>query len=243
MANIHKTVDKPLRLKGKEDSWKNFFRVMYGKKHAMIMADGSSLGNFWAFVQHLEEQYRDMRSKVVLNTGGAKGSDYLFERLGEDMNYNVKVYSFEGHNCNSPNLVLLGRKKLDEASKLIKQVAKSINRKYPSKYYTSSLIKRNYWIIKNSKSVYMINMVENLSRGTLWGFEIAKRLKRPIYLLDVYKGWFKYNYVYKKFIKEDDPPTPEEAFAGIGTRKIPTKRLMYVEKEIQKLLKPKSFLF
>lgn len=60
--------EKHIYLKLKKSSWDNFFRVINNRKNPIEMIDNSSIGNFWASIQHLEEQFRE-------------NTDSLFNRL------------------------------------------------------------------------------------------------------------------------------------------------------------------
>lgn len=46
----------------KRDSWDWFFDTIYHLNKPLERLDGKSLGNFWAIVQHLEQQVRDSAS-------------------------------------------------------------------------------------------------------------------------------------------------------------------------------------
>ena len=49
---------KKIKLSGFRESWENLFSVMNNRKEPIKRMDGSSLGNFWAFLQHLEWQFK-----------------------------------------------------------------------------------------------------------------------------------------------------------------------------------------
>jgi hypothetical protein len=46
-----------MKLEGKDSSWENFFDVVFNLKNPIERQDGRSISNFWAFVQHLQQQY------------------------------------------------------------------------------------------------------------------------------------------------------------------------------------------
>ena len=47
-----------IALELKRDSWEWLFKVLYGQKKGLVAPIGEhGLGNFWAIVQHLEDQY------------------------------------------------------------------------------------------------------------------------------------------------------------------------------------------
>lgn len=50
------TINK-IKLEGMVSSWENFFEVIREREDPIRRRDGKSLGNFWAFLQHLEQQY------------------------------------------------------------------------------------------------------------------------------------------------------------------------------------------
>lgn len=49
-----------IKLTGFKDSWENFFEVIKYRKTTIERRDGKSMGNFWAFIQHLESSYKDI---------------------------------------------------------------------------------------------------------------------------------------------------------------------------------------
>lgn len=49
--------EEKVRLEANKSSWHNFFNVMNDLKSPIRRNSGESLGNFWAFVQHLQYQY------------------------------------------------------------------------------------------------------------------------------------------------------------------------------------------
>ena len=50
---------KTIELKLTQESWNNFFRVMNNRKNTIKLIDGSSLGNFWACIQFLQQQFEE----------------------------------------------------------------------------------------------------------------------------------------------------------------------------------------
>ena len=81
------TRDPDIYLKLKKSSWDNFFRVMNNRKNSIELVDGSSLGNFWACIQHLEQQF-----KSPIKTADPKDkSEYWLSRLCEKLD---KIYDY-----------------------------------------------------------------------------------------------------------------------------------------------------
>lgn len=55
--------DEALKLQLQKESWRWFFDTMFNNKNTVERNDGRSLGNFWAIVQHLQEQFNNHYGK------------------------------------------------------------------------------------------------------------------------------------------------------------------------------------
>lgn len=51
-------INKDMFLRLKQSSWENLFKVIYNLKNPIEKRDNSSIGNFWASIQSIEDQYR-----------------------------------------------------------------------------------------------------------------------------------------------------------------------------------------
>ncbi len=58
LGEVRKSGDVFLKLKF--DSWWWFFNTIYNNKNTVERADGQSSGNFWAIIQHMQDQFQRM---------------------------------------------------------------------------------------------------------------------------------------------------------------------------------------
>lgn len=56
-------INETVFLGGKPGSWENFFDVMNNRKGTIERIDGKSIGNFWAFVQMLQDRFLETRNE------------------------------------------------------------------------------------------------------------------------------------------------------------------------------------
>jgi hypothetical protein len=59
----HIDLSKVIPLTGKQESWENFFDVLFNLKAPIERLDGGSLSNFWAFIQTLQEKFIVIQKK------------------------------------------------------------------------------------------------------------------------------------------------------------------------------------
>ena len=166
-------------------------------------------------------------------SGGAKGADTawavaLNERgvvtthyIGEKGATNIK-------NRKVPGIIReLSRDELSEATRAVKKAAETMSDtdkpyELPAEPYVKDLIFRNYHIIKYGKPVYAIGWKRGDSKvegGTGWGVEMAKQMKKPIFLFDqATNKWNAYDYSLKRFKIIDEAPKLSKRPAVIGSR-------------------------
>jgi len=53
-----------ISLTAKKNSWEWFFDTIFNCKKSIERKDGKSLGNFWAIVQHLQQQFIENNKDV-----------------------------------------------------------------------------------------------------------------------------------------------------------------------------------
>ncbi|MCK9446589.1 hypothetical protein M0Q50_06985 [bacterium] len=159
------------------------------------------------------------------HTGGAPGADSVFEFECKYADYNVIVYSFDGHNTKSPNRKLISQEELNESFKFIKntnlRLHRNLNNLSP---YVKNLLARDYYQVFNSDAVYAIGLLDTYNTvkgGTGYACSCAIDLHKPIYLFDQDKNyWMNYEFLLNKFVIYNEIPKLTENFAGIGTRDI-----------------------
>jgi hypothetical protein len=163
--------------------------------------------------------------QYACHTGGAAGSDLIFEVESLKKGFNVKSYSFKGHNTKSNNRVVLSEEELKEGFEHIKKTNKRLNRNILNAApYTKNLIARDWFQVKNADAIFAIGNIETPSTvagGTGYACSCAVDNKKPIYFFEQNDNqWYYYDYQSDKFEIYESVPKLTENFAGIGTRDI-----------------------
>ena len=158
-------------------------------------------------------------------SGGAQGSDTIFELEAIKKGFNVVAYSFDGHNTKSQNTQILTSNQLKEGYEHIKIANKRLNKNISNvSSYVKNLISRDWFQVKNSDTIFAIGNLatENTVRGgTGWATQLAVDNKKPIYLFEQNDNqWYYYDYESDRFEIYEKMPKLTEKFAGIGTREI-----------------------
>lgn len=158
-------------------------------------------------------------------SGGAIGSDYIWEAESIKHNFKVVSYSFDGHNTKSSNTFILSPNQLKEGFKQVEIANKILNRNiYNISSYVKNLISRDWFQVKSSEAIFAIGRLqtENTVRGgTGYAVQLAADNKKPIYLFEQNDNqWYYYDYESNRFEIYEEAPKLTEKFAGIGTREI-----------------------
>lgn len=168
-------------------------------------------------------------------SGGAIGSDYFWGKYALENGFYLKHFYINNDKTPYGNhsIMLGSTKAIDKFLSFIND--KYLNRKFPMKNnYVNNLIRRNYYIIKNSEIVFAVSELMDdgitIKGGTGWGISIARELKKDIYFFEQKIGkWLEFSYIKKSWIDfsyENDPrlfcfnSNVKLNFAGIGTREI-----------------------
>lgn len=171
----------------------------------------------------------------ILLSGGAAGADTAFGKAAQKAGHQVVHWSFNGHKVKLKNDVYaLSDDQLKEADPFLIRANKSIIRTFPAtSEHTNNLLRRNYYQVKWSQSVYAISSFTDDSSmlkvfgGTAWAIQLyADRFLYDresfnnchLYFFDQKSDqWFKW---YRSWIKIQKPPTPNGVYAGIGSREL-----------------------
>ena len=158
-------------------------------------------------------------------SGGASGSDLIFELESLKKGYKVVAYSFEGHNTKSNNRYILTDKELQEGFEHIKITNKRLNRNLNNiSPYVKKLIARDWFQVKNSDSIFAVGNLDgedNVGGGTGYAVSCVIDNKKPVYLFEQNDNmWFYFDYQTNKFEAQWGIPKLTHNFAGIGTRDI-----------------------
>lgn len=160
-------------------------------------------------------------STFTNHSGGAIGSDTAWDTIGREFGMtNNKHYYFEGYKTPNGNTSIPISLK-NEADVKLKEANKTLGRKFPtSKEYVNNLLRRNWWQVKNSDSIFAISTITDnkVDGGTGWAVHMAIAENKPVYVFDQkINKWFTWSN--NKFV-EVDTPVLTKNFAGIGTREI-----------------------
>jgi len=158
-------------------------------------------------------------------SGGASGSDSIFETEGEKYSVKTVAYSFFGHNIKSKNKWVLTQQQLSDGWEHILITNKTLKRNISNiSPYVKNLLSRNWFQVRESDSIYAIGTLKSdheILGGTGWAISMGIDNNKHIYVFEQnMNSWYEYSYDENKFIKISYIPKLTENFAGIGTREI-----------------------
>lgn len=163
----------------------------------------------------------------VCFSGGALGSDTIWTEVANYYGHDIINYIFDGHKSTCSGLVVLTDNELTVADDYLKKANSIVQRRFPTKSKTTnSLLRRNYYQIKDSDSCYAVSSIfdNKISGGTAWAVAmfIQNRPNKPVFILNQDDLlWYYYDYNISQYIICDSlPPTPSGNWTGIGTRDI-----------------------
>jgi len=176
-------------------------------------------------------------NKVTCHSGGAIGSDTVWEEVGEEFGVKTKAYSYRTKSHVSPNKVEISDQDYEQGVVEITKANKTLGRFGIHKYM--SLLARNWAQVKYSKQVFAIGSIikageksakgyKNNSKsdvvdgGTGYAVMMAINQENDVYVFDQSKDkWFRWSYNALRFMETKEVPSiTEQNFAGIGTREI-----------------------
>ena len=176
-------------------------------------------------------------NKVTCHSGGAVGSDTVWEEVGEEFGVKTKAYSYRTKSHVSPNKVEISDQDYEQGVVEITKANKTLGRFGIHKYM--SLLARNWAQVKYSKQVFAIGSIikageksakgyKNNSKsdvvdgGTGYAVMMAINQENDVYVFDQTKDkWFRWSYNALRFMETKEVPSiTEQNFAGIGTREI-----------------------
>jgi hypothetical protein len=159
-------------------------------------------------------------------SGGARGSDVLWGLAAAARGHHVIHYSFSGHKpATSKGILRLGARELADVDWHLERANTILKRHYPpSSSYVHNLLRRNWFQIDPAKSLYAISTFKHgqVTGGSAWAVILFllkfNMLSCPAYVFDQ-EQCFWYQWV-GEWQKMYEPPSPEDVYAGIGTREI-----------------------
>lgn len=176
-------------------------------------------------------------NKIICHSGGALGSDTIFEEIGNEYGIKTKAYSYNTNYHKSENKFEISNTDYLEGIENIKIANKKLKRFGINKFI--NLLSRNWCQVKYSDEIFAIGYIikpnekgrkgyynksnyEVVDGGTGYAIQMGIDNEKEIYVFDQkINNWFKWSYITSKFIKINYLPKIEsENFAGIGTREI-----------------------
>jgi hypothetical protein len=161
----------------------------------------------------------------ICMSGGAPGADLQFGMNAGRAGHYVIHWSFSGHKTDAPQseVVQLSEDQLTEAHDALEVANASLKRRIPwQKKWMLNLLRRNYFQVRWSESVYAVSEIDwktnTVKGGTGWAIEMSKSLALPkIYVYDQkQEAW--YVWTEQEWINTTDPDQPTGVYAGIGSR-------------------------
>lgn len=178
--------------------------------------------------------------ETICMSGGADGSDTWWTKEAKKVGHKVINWSFRGHGSKCSSLQIVGDKDLALADPALNRANLSLKRKFPTKTpVVNNLLRRNYYQIKDAKSLYAISSISNglVDGGTGWAVQmfldrmvIDKTEGLNAYVFDQKsRQWYQYE-VGNGWIKIERPPVPTGIYAGIGTRDLVESGIKAIQK-------------
>lgn len=161
----------------------------------------------------------------LCKSGGASGADTLFGYCAELAGHGVIHYHFDNTKKNLPNHVILSNEQLSIADPYLHMANVSLGRKVPKfTDYSGKLIRRNYYQILESKSLYAVTRIGQdgkVEGGTAWATQMFEdKYPYPMFIYDMYTDKW-YTREWNHWIPmEQIVPKPSGIYTGIGSRKL-----------------------
>lgn len=179
----------------------------------------------------IEEMVLSLSSTNLCLSGGAQGADLQWGMNAGKAGHKVIHWSFKGHSTKAPGdeVVKLGPGHLKEADGLLVRANEVLKRQVPfRRYYVMNLLRRNFWQIRWSESVYAVGKFDEnkqVSGGTAWATQMymdrflhdgEDMEKCKLFFYDQNSDqWFQWTGAWQEV---DSPEVPTGIWTGIGSR-------------------------
>lgn len=156
-------------------------------------------------------------------SGGADGSDTVWENECMKAGIPVKSFTFAGHKGQrSPNAVTLNENQLNEAFPYLERANQKLKRWIPrSKPWIANLLCRNWYQVKDAEALYAIGQLTSsgvVDGGTGWAVQMAIDRGIPVFVYEQNRmQWIQWK---NEGWVDISSPVIYNLFAGVGTRKI-----------------------
>lgn len=161
-------------------------------------------------------------------SGGAEGADLQWGMCAGKIGHDVIHWSFQGHSSRAPSkeIVQLTQEQLNEADPLLEKTAKRIKRYTGYNLYIKNLLRRNYYQIRDTNSLYAVGKFKDngIDGGTAWAIGMFLELCEDGLQKDQTKLYFFEQNIQKWFGWDNGwkeiqiPIRPSGIWTGIGTR-------------------------
>jgi len=178
---------------------------------------------------------KDLGSNICLS-GGAEGADILWGKCAKATGFQVIHWSFSGHKSNAEkqDIFYLNDQQLEEADAACLQASKNLKRYFPPKNkFIQNLLRRNYYQVAWSDSVYAISTIQNgmVMGGTGWAVQmfLDRHDNAPCNAYVFCQNecrWYKWDGLWNTIY---EPPTPSGIWAGVGSRDLKTTGKLAIE--------------
>ena len=174
-------------------------------------------------------------ANIVCHSGGAKGSDTVWEKLGESFGVKTRAYSRETKFHTSPNKVEISEEDFQEGVSQVNRANLNLKRYGIHKYI--NLLARNWCQVKYSDQIIAIGNIaipgevsngyrcnsklQSVNGGTGYAVQMGIDNSKEVYVFDhLRERWYTWSYSSMAFSETIYPEINFQNFAGIGTREI-----------------------
>lgn len=183
-------------------------------------------------------------SKYTNHTGGARGADITWDRIG-------RRYGVIHHvHWRPSDLETLPEGMIEKAHAAVESAAKALGR--PSQFKGIELVQRNWLQVHYSEAIYAVSYIvqpgnkdfkgfindtgkEVVSGGTGWAVEMAIQAGKPVYVFDMGTDqWYSWDPINARFALWAGVPELTENFAGIGSRHLTPSGVAAIENAYKK---------
>ena len=189
-------------------------------------------------------------NNIICNSGGAKGSDSIFEEHCMKHGIKVNAFSYKTKYHTSENKVEISDDDFNEGIEMIKKSNEILKRSGIFKFI--NLLARNWSQVKYSDDIFAIGKIlkpneigdrgfknkstyEVVDGGTGYAVAMGILSNKNVYVFDQFQNsWFKWSYIISKFVKCEEPKI-QRNFAGIGTRNINENGVIAIGKLFEEL--------
>jgi KaiC/GvpD/RAD55 family RecA-like ATPase len=157
----------------------------------------------------------------ALLSGGANGAEAAFGEAAERWGLGEVNFSFAGREtARKRGVVELSEAELERGSVSTAYIKAQLHRSFPDTRTFQLLLKSIWHQVSTAGEVFVVGEIlddDTVKGGTGWGAELAKHLKKPVYVFDQPKGeWF--HWQGDGWVRVENPKIRRTRFTGTGTR-------------------------